>query len=104
MREHLLLGSAEHGTARAACGQAGVDQRDLYVEAEYVRVRQVEILNPCGRCEAAWRRICRARNQPWVPPAKNEEREYVKTLQRKPKLCPVCRDGACETKSARCGK
>lgn len=29
---------------------------------------------------------------------------YPDDLDERPRLCPVCQDGACETKSDRCGK
>ena len=41
-------------------------------------------------------------------PTKAQRRAMVSTgqeiLAARPRLCPVCQDGACETKSMRCGK
>jgi len=78
IREHLLLGSERYGTLQTGCGRKPVKIRTEYCcgtgiaarEAEYVRLRGIDIMHPCGRCEVAWRKICRDRNQPWIPTAR----------------------------------
>lgn len=78
IREHLLLGSEEYGTLATACGRKPEKIRDGYAlgpglavrESEYVRLRQIEVIHVCGRCEASWRKICRDRREPWTPTAR----------------------------------
>lgn len=81
MREHLLLGSEEYGTLYTACGRKPEKMHWGYAlgasqavrETEYVRLRGIAMMNPCGRCEAAWRKICRNRNRIWTPAARSTE-------------------------------
>lgn len=78
IREHLLLGSELYGTLVTGCGLTPEKIRDGFVvgaslavrEAEYVRLRSSDVMHICGRCEAAWRKICRGRNQEWTPSAR----------------------------------
>ncbi len=81
IREHLLLGSEFHGTLYTGCGRTPEKVRDGYAlgpslclrEVEYVRLRQAECMHMCGRCEAAWRKICRDRGQEWTPTRRERE-------------------------------
>ena len=81
IREHLLLGSEVYGTLVTGCGLKPEKIRDGYAigpsltvrEDEYARLRQLDVMHMCGRCESAWRKICRDRNQKWEPNARAKD-------------------------------
>lgn len=87
MREHLLLGSAEHDTLRTGCGKTprsvgalrsepdsySVGASGAHPEAEYIRLRRTAMMHMCGICERAWRKICRARHETFEPTARDAE-------------------------------
>jgi hypothetical protein len=83
MREHLLLGSARHDTLRTGCGRTPtllngsytVGSGCAFTEDEYKRLRGIAMMHMCGRCEVAWRKICRHRNEPFTPTARDAERD-----------------------------
>jgi hypothetical protein len=78
IREHLLLGSELYDTLVTGCGKKPEKIRNGYAlglslavrESDYVRLRASTVMHMCGRCEAAWRKICRDRNQKWTPTAR----------------------------------
>lgn len=86
MREHLLLGSAEHNTLRTGCGKTprkdsippygdsySVGASGAFPEAEYIRLRRIAMMHMCGICERSWRKICRARHETFEPTARDAE-------------------------------
>lgn len=78
IREHLLLGNEAFDTLHTGCGRKPEKIRDGYAlgpslclrEVEYKRIRGLAVMHPCGRCEAAWRKICRDRGEKWTPPGR----------------------------------
>jgi len=87
IREHLLLGNEAFGTLVTGCGSKPKRIRDEWVlgpsrcsrEDEYVRLRHM-----CGRCESAWRKICRDRNQKWVPTRHDHLRSAAASRENPP--------------------
>lgn len=86
IKEHLLLGSEIYDTIETACGRTPIKIHDswcvgsgqAFPEVEYVRIRQVAACDTCKTCEAAWRKICRARNKPFVPTARDVKAKKAK--------------------------
>ena len=80
IREHLLLGDEMYGTLRTGCGREPTRSGGDYAlgpsmcvrEYEYVLLRQNALMRMCETCEASWRKICRDRNEPWTPTAREK--------------------------------